>query len=153
MKSSKHILLVSSSGGHLAQLYSLKPWWSKYDRLWVTFDTQDANSRLSGESIRYAYHPTTRSLKNLIRNALLALHVLADYGADLVVSTGAGVAVPFFIVARSKRIPTAYIEVIDRINSPTLTGRLCYPLSSRFLLQWEGQKKFYPNGILIGPLL
>jgi hypothetical protein len=46
-----------------------------------------------------------------------------------------------------------YVEVYDRIDVPTLTGRLCYPLASRFLLQWEAQKRFYPRGEVIGRLL
>ena len=32
------ILFVCSSGGHLAQLYRLRPWWEGQERAWVTFD-------------------------------------------------------------------------------------------------------------------
>jgi hypothetical protein len=46
-----------------------------------------------------------------------------------------------------------FIEVYDRIDSPTLTGRLCYRLADRFLLQWAEQQRFYPRGVVIGPLL
>jgi hypothetical protein len=62
------------------------------------------------------------------------------------------VAFPFFIVARLLRIPTVYLEVYDRIDSPTLTGRLCRPLSSLFLVQWEEQCRFYPGARVIGGL-
>jgi hypothetical protein len=51
------------------------------------------------------------------------------------------------------RISTVYIEVYDRIDVPTLTGRLCERLSTLFLLQWPEQKRFYPRGQVIGPLL
>ncbi|SIN43504.1 hypothetical protein SAMN04489832_7069 [Micromonospora cremea] len=34
-----------------------------------------------------------------------------------VVTTGAGVAVPFVVLARLRRIPTVYIEVYDRIDA------------------------------------
>ena len=51
------------------------------------------------------------------------------------------VAFPFFIVARILRIPTVYLEVYDRIDSPTLTGRLCRPFSSLFVVQWEEQRR------------
>jgi hypothetical protein len=70
----------------------------------------------------------------------------------VVVSDGAAVAFPFFIVARILRIPTVYLEVYDRIDSPTLTGRLCRPLSSLFLVQWEEQCRFYPGARVIGGL-
>lgn len=147
------ILLVSSSGGHLLQLHRLDGWWRKHERLWVTFDTADAVSMLEGEDAVWAFRPTTRNLPNLVRNTLLAWRVLRRFRPTVVVSTGAGVAVPFFVLARLLRIKTVYVEVYDRIDLPTLTGRLCYPLSDLFLLQWEEQQRFYPKGRLIGRLL
>jgi UDP-N-acetylglucosamine:LPS N-acetylglucosamine transferase len=78
---------------------------------------------------------------------------LRRFRPTIVVSTGAGVAVPFFVLARFRRIKTVYVEVYDRIDLPTLTGRLCYPFSDLFLLQWEEQQRLYPKGRLIGRLL
>jgi oligosaccharide biosynthesis protein Alg14 len=147
------ILLVSSSGGHLLQLHRLDGWWRKHERLWVTFDTADAVSMLEGEDAVWAFRPTTRNLRNLARNTLLAWRVLRRFRPTIVVSTGAGVAVPFFVLARFRRIKTVYVEVYDRVDLPTLTGRLCYPFSDLFLLQWEEQQRFYPKGRLIGRLL
>ena len=66
---------------------------------------------------------------------------------------GAGVAVPFFLVAKLRGAKTAYIEVFDRIDSATLTGRLCYPMSDVFALQWPEQRQIYRKGVVIGPLL
>jgi hypothetical protein len=145
--------LVCSSGGHLLQLHQLKQWWQQCDRLWVTFDKPDAASLLKDEQVVWAHHPTTRNVTNLLRNLLLAWRVLRSYRPDVVVSTGAAVAYPFFIVARMLRIKTVYVEVYDRMDFPTLTGRLCHPLSDLFLLQWHEQKRFYPRGQLIGTLL
>lgn len=147
------VLLVSSSGGHLLQLHRLSGWWLKHERLWVTFDTADAVSMLEGEATVWAFRPTTRNLRNLARNTVLAWRTLRTFRPDVVVSTGAGVAFPFFVLARLRRIKTVYIEVYDRIELPTLTGRLCYRLSNLFLLQWEEQRRFYPRGRLIGRLL
>ena len=147
-------LLVGSSGGHLAQLWALEPWWSELDRTWVTFRTTDAESLLEREtSVVWAYFPTTRNVKNLVRNAVLALRLIRRSRVDVVVSTGAGVAVPFFVLAWALRIPTVYIEVYDRIDSATLTGRLCRPFASAMCVQWEQQRDLYKNAELIGPLL
>jgi beta-1,4-N-acetylglucosaminyltransferase len=145
-------MLVCSSGGHLLQLHRLKPWWIKRERVWVTFDMPDSRSLLKGENVRWAYHPTTRNALNLIRNLALAWRLLRRDRPHVVVSTGAGVAFPFFLVARLLGIKTVYVEVYDRIDAPTLTGRLCQPLATRFLLQWEAQKRFYPRGEVIGRL-
>ncbi len=146
------VVLVCSSGGHLIQLHQLKPWWSKHERRWVTFDLPDSRSLLQDEDVTWAYHPTTRNFRNALRNLLLAVRMLPRLRPDVVVSDGAAVAFPFFIVARLLRIPTVYLEVYDRIDSPTLTGRLCRPLSSLFLVQWEEQCRFYPGARVIGGL-
>lgn len=146
-------VLVASSGGHLLQLHRLQPWWERLEHVWVTFDKPDSRSLLADEDVRWAYHPTTRSAVNLVRNLGLAWRLLRAYRPDIVVSTGAGVAFPFFVVARLLGIKTVYVEVYDRIDVPTLTGRLCYPLASLFLLQWETQRRFYPRGQVIGRLL
>jgi beta-1,4-N-acetylglucosaminyltransferase len=144
--------LVCSSGGHLTQLHQLKPFWEKHDRFWVTFRLPDSESLLEHEDVVWAHYPTTRNVRNAVRNFGLALRVLSRRRPDLLVSDGAGVAFPFFLVARLLRIKTVYIEVYDRIDSPTLTGRLCRPLTNLFLVQWEEQKRFYPRAQVIGRL-
>lgn len=147
------VLFVASSGGHLAQLRALRPWWRQHRRVWVTFPTRDAQSALAEESVHWAHHPTTRNLVNLVRNTLLAARVLARHRPAVLVSTGAGVALPFFLLARLRRIPTVYIEVYDRIDTPTLTARLCRPFTTLFLAQWPEQRSFLPTAITVGPLL
>lgn len=141
---------MASTGGHLSQLVELHPWWSRHDREWVTFDLPHARSALAGERVTYAHHPTTRHLGNAARNAVLAVGVLRRSRPDVVVTTGAGVAVPFVVAARALRIRTAYLEVYDRITVPTLSGRLCYPLCDAFLVQWPEQQRTYPEGHLVG---
>jgi UDP-N-acetylglucosamine:LPS N-acetylglucosamine transferase len=150
---SRHALLVGSSGGHLSQLWALRPWWEQGPRTWVTFDTPDATSLLAGEQTIWANYPTTRNVPNLIRNAWLAWKTLRRIRPDIVVSTGAGVALPFFVFARLMRIPTAYIEVYDRIDSATLTGRLCRPFTTVMCVQWDEQKSLYRDASVIGELL
>jgi hypothetical protein len=147
------VVLVGSAGGHLAQLVRLEPWWRHLTRTWVTFDKPDARSLLADEAVVWAHHPTTRNVPNLVRNLFLAIRQLPRLRPDLVVSTGAAVAVPFFVVARLLGIPTVYVEVFDRIDSPTLTGRLVRPLATRFCVQWPEQQRLYPGSTVIGPLL
>ena len=148
-----NVMLVGSGGGHLAQLLALRPWWQDLDRSWVCFDAPDARSQLSEERVAWAYSPTTRNVVNLVRNFFLAIRVLRRETPDVVVSTGAGVAVPFFAVARLMGIPTVYVEVIDRVNTRTLTGRLVLPMSSAFCVQWREQAQLYPGSVVVGPLL
>jgi UDP-N-acetylglucosamine:LPS N-acetylglucosamine transferase len=147
------VLLVGSSGGHLAQLVALEGWWSGLERHWVSFDTPDAVGLLAGEPVTWAHHPTTRNARNLLRNTLLAARVLRRERPALVVSTGAGVALPFFVLARLVGARTAYVEVYDRLDTRTLTARLCRPFTDVFCVQWEEQRRLYPDAELIGGLL
>lgn len=144
--------LVGSSGGHLTHLYMLKPVWQEYDRFWVTFDKEDANSLLLGEEIYYCHYPTNRNIKNLIKNSILAWRLLRKNRPDLLISSGAAVAVPFFYIAKLLRIKLIFIEVYDRINMPTLTGKLVYPIVDTFIVQWEEQIKIYPKAICLGSI-
>lgn len=147
------VLLIGSSGGHLAQLLALRSWWADRDREWVTFPTPDARSQLTGERVTWAYYPTTRNVANLVRNTVVALRLLRKAKPSVILSTGAGVAVPFFVLGWLRGIPTVYLEVYDRIDTPTLTGRLCRPFARLFLVQWHEQRRFYPGSVVVGPLL
>lgn len=150
----QRVLLVGSSGGHLAQLMSLRSWWSQTDRAWVTFRTEDALGHLADEShVAWAHSPTTRNVPNLLRNTWLAWRVLRSFRPDVVLSTGAGVALPFFVLARAVGARTVYIEVYDRVDSATLTGRLCRPFTDRMLVQWPEQAGLYRDAVVVGPLL
>lgn len=146
-------VLAATTGGHLSQLYNLAPWWSEYSRVWLTLRTKHSESLLEGESVFFVRGPTTRNLWNALLNFFIAFRILREQRPRLVVSTGAGLAVPLFLAARLLNIRTAYIEVIDRIDSASLSGRLCYPLSNLFLVQWPEQKTLYPRAIVVGPLI
>lgn len=146
------VMFVASAGGHLAQLMQLRPWWERHDRVWVSFRAEDVTTSLAGERLHFGYSPTTRNIPNLIRNLFLSVRLLVRERPDVIVSTGAGMAVPFFWIGRLLGSRTVYIEVYDRIDSPTVTGRLVRPVSDLFLLQWERQRRFYPSGTYAGPL-
>lgn len=150
----ERILLVGSSGGHLAQLLALRGWWSSHRRAWATIRTPDAEHALSAEAdVSWVYAPTTRNLPNLARNAGLAIRLLRRFRPTVVVTTGAGSALPFFVVGRVMGVTTVYIEVFDRIESPTLTGRLCRPFTDLMCVQWEEQRCLYRDAHLVGRLL
>ncbi|CYU55319.1 TPA: UDP-N-acetylglucosamine--LPS N-acetylglucosamine transferase [Streptococcus suis] len=146
------ICLVGSSGGHLAHLNMLKPFWSKHERFWVTFDKEDARSILKNEQVFPCYFPTNRNVKNLIKNTFLALKILKKEKPDVIISSGAAVAVPFFYLGKVFGAKTVYIEVFDRIDKPTVTGKLVYPVTDKFIVQWEEMKKVYPKAINLGSI-
>lgn len=147
------VLLVTTQGGHLAQMLSLRAWWTTRQRVWIAPATEDVADRLVGERVITSHSPTTRNVGNLLRNIVLAWQVVRRERPDVVVSAGAGVAVPFFVIAWLMGIPTIFVEVYDRFDSPTLTGRLCGPFATRRIVQWDTQLDVYPDAVVVGPLL
>lgn len=146
------ICFITSSGGHLTHLMQLKEWWGDKERFWVTFDKEDSRSILKDEKKYWCYFPSNRNIKNLIKNTFLAIKILLKEKPDLIVSTGAAPAIPFFYIGKLFGSKVIYIEVYDRIDKPTITGKVVYPIADLFILQWEEQKKFYPKGRVLGGL-
>ena len=136
----------------MTHLYMLKPFWENKKRFWVTFDKEDARSLLENEQMFFCYYPTNRSLKALFINTKLAWNILKREKPDLIISSGAAVAVPFFYLGKAFGIKTIYIEVFDRINKPTLTGKMVYPIADRFIVEWDVMRKVYPKAINLGSI-
>ncbi len=129
-------LLVASPGGHLLQMLALEPAWSDLDRTWVTLRSADVEYLLSDEDVVYGHGPTPRNLGNFLRNLRLAWRVLREQDPEVVISTGAGLALPFFLLGRIQRRRLVYVESITRVERLALTGRLVYPLADAFFVQW-----------------
>jgi UDP-N-acetylglucosamine:LPS N-acetylglucosamine transferase len=130
------VLLVASNGGHLLQLTRLQDAWPRVRRVWVTFDKPDSRSLLADERVHFAHHPTNRNVPNLLRNLMLAFRLVRELRPQVVVSTGAGVAVPFCYIGRLFGAQVVYVESFSRIHEPSLSGRLVHPIAHRFFVQW-----------------
>lgn len=146
------VCLVGSSGGHLTHLYMLKRFWENKEHFWVTFDKEDARSILNGEKMYPCYYPTNRNLFNLIRNTFLAFKILWKEKPDLIISSGAAVAVPFFWLGKLRGAKLIYIEVFDRIDKPTMTGKMVYPIVDEFIVEWDEMKAVYPKAVNFGSI-
>lgn len=146
------ICLVGSSGGHLIHLYKLKSFWEKHERFWVTFYKEDLQDLLHGEKIYPCYYPTNRNIMNLFRNTMVAWKIIRKEKPDLIISSGAGVAIPFFYLGKLFGSKLVFIEVFDRIDKPTVTGRIVYPITDKFIVQWDELKKKYPKAINLGSI-
>ena len=127
---------MSSTGGHLLQLVALRDAFEGFERVWVTFDAGDSRALLAGEEVVHAYSPTNRNARNLLRNVRLAFRVVPRMRPAVVVTTGAGVAVPFAWVGRLFGARVVYVESLTRIERPSLTYRLIRPVVSRTYVQW-----------------
>ena len=130
----------------------LKPFWENKDRFWVTFDKEDARSLLGEEIFYPLYFPSNRSLKALVINTWRALKIIPKERPDLIITSGAAGAVPFFYVGKLFGAKTIYIEVFDRIDAPTISGKLCYPVTDKFIVEWDEMLNVYPKAENLGSI-
>jgi UDP-N-acetylglucosamine:LPS N-acetylglucosamine transferase len=144
------VLLVCSTGGHLLQLHALRGAWAGTSRAWVTFDKSDARSLLASERVLFAFGPTNRNVGNLLRNLKLALRVIRRLRPRVLVTTGAGVAVPFCWIGRLYGARIVYVESLSRIEGPSLSCRLIAPVASRVYAQWPELAEAYGRARYVG---
>jgi UDP-N-acetylglucosamine transferase subunit ALG13 len=121
-------LLVASTGGHLAELHDLVPRLGIRDRRWVTFDSPQSRSLLDGEDVVHVPPATSRDLIGAVRDLLVARRMFRGYRYDRVISTGASVAMSFFVPATAAGVECSYIESATRTDGPSLTGRMAAKL-------------------------
>lgn len=132
----RKVLLVCSPGGHLLQLLRLQPAWQGLETIWVTLPAADSDYLLSEERVVLGRGPTNRSLRALLSNLWLAWRVVRRERPDVILSTGAALAVPFFLAGKLSGAHLIFVESLTRTTSLSLSGRLVRPLSDAFFVQW-----------------
>ena len=130
------VCLVCSTGGHLLELFRMRHGWEGMERFWVTFDGPDSRYLLKEEQVITGYYPTNRNVWNLVRNTGLAIRTLWREKPGMIITTGAGIALPFAYIGWLMGIPTTYVESYTRISGFSLTGKLIYPIARHVLVQW-----------------
>ncbi len=154
MKKQIKIGLVTSKGGHLFQLIQLKQFWEKQNRFWITAQGLDTSYYLKNETKYFGFFPDSRNIINTLKNFLLAFKILNIEKPSILISSGAGIAVPFFMVGKFfYKTKLIFIEPYDFINYSSLTGRIVYNFIDLFLVQHKIQKKWYPKAKYWGSLL
>jgi UDP-N-acetylglucosamine:LPS N-acetylglucosamine transferase len=147
------VLLACSSGGHLLQLLALREAWEPFSHAWVTDDRSDTRSLLAGQRVFFAHWPTSRNLVTLVRNLVLAWRVIRTVRPRVVLSTGAGTAVPFAWVARLHGARVVFVESVTRIEGPSLSCRMLRPIAARVYVQWPELQRVVPGSRYAGSVL
>lgn len=152
----KKVMFISSTGGHLTELMQLSKLFNKYDYHIVTEKTK-SNLVLKDkykEKINFLIfgtkdHILTYPFK-LIANCFISLYIYLKIHPDYIITTGAHTAGPMCCIGKIFGTRIIYIETFANIISKTVTGRLLYPISDKFIVQWENMNKLYPNSTFGG---
>ena len=121
-------LLVATPGGHVDQLNELVPrivgLGGDSERLWVTAQTPQTTSLLGDEQVHWVDRIGPREAGKVLARLPSAVALLRWFKADVVISTGAAMAVPYLAAASLLGIEAHYIESATRRDGPSLSGRI-----------------------------
>jgi UDP-N-acetylglucosamine--N-acetylmuramyl-(pentapeptide) pyrophosphoryl-undecaprenol N-acetylglucosamine transferase len=119
-------LLVASTGGHLEELKRLR---TRLDppienAHWATADTEQSRELLAGESVSWLPPVPSKDARAALASLPRAARIIDEVRPVRVLSTGAALALPFFVAAHQRGVPCHYVESAARSSGPSLTGRL-----------------------------
>lgn len=148
------ICIVSSAGGHLIQCLKLLPILKDHEVFVITFEKTPLKDLLRGLKTYLIENPKRDPIKYVIFTPKF-LNILNKEKPDVVITTGAGVAVPVCLFAKlffnSKII---FIESFSRIYKPSSTGKILYNFTDLFIVQWPKLRRRYgERAIYAGSLL
>lgn len=145
------ICIVSSCGGHLTEVRCLMPAYASWPHFYVLNDKALLPSDMQDRT-RFIAH-SERDWKFLL-NLWEAWRILREERPTLILSTGAGPAVPFALIGRfcfGTRV--VFIETFTRVDAPSLTARLMYRLAHDFYVQRPTLLRFFPKAACFGALV
>ena len=135
----KKICYVTSCGGHLTEILEYCQKTTKYQYFFVINQNKDI-SYLNKKF--YVVEHSTFDLKFFLV-LYQAYKILKKEKPHLIISTGASLAVQFFIVAKIFKIPTLFIESFTRVNTLSKTGKIVRFFTKNFYVQTSTLKKKY----------
>jgi len=138
-----NICIACSAGGHLTEILLIKESYEKHDKFFITFKRENSIELEKEEKVYFVEDPS-RSFKNLIKCTTQTFRILMKEKPRVIISTGAGVAVPACFLGKLLfKTKVIFIESFCRIDRPSLSGKLVYPIADLFFIQWEKLLKKY----------
>jgi beta-1,4-N-acetylglucosaminyltransferase len=144
------LMLVCTSGGHFSTMKSLEKFWKQHDRVWVTDYKHDTASLANSEKAYWLSFQAPRDLLAFAKNLPETFRIIEREKPDLVVSTGASIAVNFAIAAKLSGCKYMFIESLSRPRRLSMSGKLVYLLCDELYVQWPDISKRYKKAIYAG---
>jgi len=150
------ILLPSSSGGHLSEIFQLKELLAATEHLFVTEDLPLTRQLLEGRACKFV-RPNGRNRdwvfwKNFLINWFLAVPIILKFRPHAIVTTGSHTAIPFCYIGKLLGCKIIYILSFCRIDSKAAAASAVYPIADLFFVQWQQMRSKYPKSTYVGPL-
>jgi len=138
------IIGISSAGGHLLELMKSIP--SSYEKevVYVTYKNALTRDTLKNKNHFFIIDPHISKLKYCI-NFLQSLFLFMRIRPKIIISSGAGIAIPFLLISSFFKAKIIFVETGARISYPSKTGKFIYKYSDLFIIQYKSLLKYYPD--------
>ena len=144
------ICLACSHGGHLTEMLQLHEAFEGHDTFYFCYDADTTRELPNVYLVPNMARNPIEFLKNLFR----VRRIFKKEKPDLVVSTGAEIAIPVVLIAKLHGVATVYVECGAQATTPSVTGRVMYWLADEFYVQWRELVNAYgPRAMFRGSLI
>ncbi|XP_026147779.1 UDP-N-acetylglucosamine transferase subunit ALG14 [Mastacembelus armatus] len=176
-KGSIAVLVVAGSGGHTMEILRLMECLSAAytPRYYVIADTDkmseekictfESSKQQSQFTIcriprsREVHQSWTSSVVSTLNALRYSIPLVFRLKPDMVLCNGPGTCVPLCVaglllgILGMKKVQIVYVESICRVQTLSLTGKILYPISDYFFVQWSALRDRYPKSIYLGRLV
>jgi len=135
------IVLASSAGGHLTELFELLPQDLNKDKFVIFTEKNDRTSKLKNKT--YFFKPLLYNPFPYFPALLRCIKILRKENVNVLVTNGAEIGLPAIIAAKFLGIKTIYIDISAAATIRTLAGKFSYPFSDIFLVQYPEMARHY----------
>ncbi len=146
------ICLECAEGGHLIEMQSLMDAFKGHEVFFITIRAPTTEKL----ALKYKVY-FTRTQSNIMKKWIVYLmefaiffklvfvifFILQKERPKIIISTGGESTIPLCYVGKLMGIKIIYIESMARVKDLSLTGRIVYPVSDLFLVQWTNLLKYY----------
>lgn len=144
------ICVVSCPGGHLTEVRFLRKVYEKRAHFYILNDKITVATDMQGKT--YFVSHSQRDIK-FLWNLVEAFRILWRERPNVILSTGAGPAVPVALVGKLLfGCKIIFVETITRVKYPSLTGKIMYRIADTFYYQHEALAPYFPKGRFEGRL-
>jgi len=144
------ICLASSGGGHLNQIKQLENIYSKHDYYFITHKTIFSKELAKQNKVYFVNDISFGLLKRNIFYWILLIFslfkssvIFLKENPDVVITTGAGPALWTCYLGKLFKKKIVFIETIAHAYTPSLFGKLVYPIADLVIVQWESLLNYY----------
>jgi beta-1,4-N-acetylglucosaminyltransferase len=145
------VLIVCSAGGHLREaLLATEGLAMDFDV--ATFRLPHVSIPTGARALHFLIDPHTSLWKYAV-NALQSLILLLRVRPQVVLTTGAGIAIACALLGKCMGARLIVIETAACVNLPSRTGAFLYRFADLFIVQWQELLRHYPKAVYGGALL